>query len=80
MRFLKTFFNQVWSDSPIAPTASLIVWQQYRTFNGSGNFIRRYVNYFAAKGKSLIRRVFIGVDPFLGLCRIPHTLIKNIFN
>ena len=35
----KDFFNQAWSDSATAPIASLIVWRQYRTFNGSGNFV-----------------------------------------
>ena len=34
--FLKMSLNQVWSDSAIVPTANLIVWQWYRTFNGSG--------------------------------------------
>ena len=31
----KDFLDQVWSDPTIAPTASLTVWWQYRTFNGS---------------------------------------------
>ena len=33
------FFNQVWTGSAIFPAASLIVRQQYGTFNGSGNFV-----------------------------------------
>ena len=35
----KTPFNQVWSGSVIVPTASLIVWPRYRTFNGSRDFV-----------------------------------------
>ena len=36
--FLKTLFNQVWSDSAIVLTVALIVWQWYGIFNGSVNF------------------------------------------
>ena len=36
--FLKTSFNQVWIGSPFVPTAGLIMWHWYETFNGSGNF------------------------------------------
>ena len=34
-----TSFNLVWSGCAIAPTASLIVWQEFGTFNGSENFV-----------------------------------------
>ena len=38
------------------------------------------VNYFTAdKGKSLICRVFIEAEVILCVCRIMHTLIKNVF-
>ena len=70
-RFLKMSFNQVWSGSVIAPPASLVVWQQYRTFNGNGNYASKFVLYLICKvlpngnqfvaneGKSLTGRVFI---------------------
>ena len=55
-------FKQVWSDSAIVPTASLIAWRQYGTFNDSRNLTREMllkVNCFAPdKGKSLIYRIF----------------------
>ena len=48
LRFLKTPFNQVWSGSAIVPTASLIVWPRYRTFNDSRNFVfSRWYTWYA---------------------------------
>ena len=38
-KFLKMPFNQVCGGSTITPTANLIVWQWYGTFNGNGNFV-----------------------------------------
>ena len=53
---------QVWSSSAIAPTARLIAWQLYGTFNDSRNLICEVLlklNFFAPdKGKSLICRIF----------------------
>ena len=39
LKFIKTFFNQIWDGSTIAPTASLIVWHWHETFMGSENFV-----------------------------------------
>ena len=45
----------MWSDSTIAPTANLVIWGQYGTFNGSRNFV-------ADEGKSSVCRVIIETE------------------
>ena len=49
IRFLKTSFNQVWSGSTIASTASLVVCQQNGTFNGSRNIVLLRLLYLIYK-------------------------------
>ena len=39
----------------MAPTTNLVIWGQYGTFNGSGNFV-------ADEGKSLVCRVIIETE------------------
>ena len=69
----------------IAPAASLIVWQQYKTFDDVGSFVSwRYkacemhlkVKYFATdKGKSFSYSFYRSRDePFIHICKIPHII------
>ena len=52
-------FSEVWSDSLIAPAASLNVWQWYEAFEGYVHKMLLKVNYFASdKGENLHCRIF----------------------